>query len=270
MSLKVLTHPVTGQTFKMGRTRPVARQPRLSLRNYLTLDLPPAPPSADYTAKPRAFLSQVLGNDRLGDCTCAGIFHTGGTLLGNAGEPIPFTEADTVGLYGRACGYDPKDPSTDQGGNEQDVLNYVKANGLLTDGSHKIGAWAGVDGHNRQQVMTAIYLFENVYFGVELPDAWINPFPSGDGFVWDVAGDADPSNGHCFVGLGYDDKGVIIDTWGMLGRITWDAVAKYATTAGSGELYAIFGADSLVKASQKAPNGFDASQLAADIQAIEG
>ena len=53
------------------------------------------------------------------------------------------------------------------------------------------------------------------------------------GFVWDVAGPANPDNGHCFVGVGYTDIGVVIDSWGMLGTITWAAIAAYATTTGS-------------------------------------
>jgi hypothetical protein len=271
MTLKIITHPETGKTFKMGRVRPRVRQPRLALLNYLGLNLPKPPDGPlDYTAKAKTFLAEVLANDSLGDCTCAGIMHVGGAFLGNVDQSIPFTEADTIGLYEKVCGYNPSDPSTDQGGNEQDVLNYVKANGLLADGSHKIAAWAGVNGAEELQVKTAIWLFENVYFGVELPDAWVNPMPSGDGFVWDVAGDANPEQGHCFVGLGYTDQGVMIDTWGMIGIITWAAIAKYATSHGSGELYTVFGPDSLSKASAKCPAGFDATQLAADIQAYAG
>ena len=254
--------------FKLGRNRPIARGPRLSLRNYLMRALPPPPASIDYTAKAKDFLAQILGNQELGDCTCAGIFHTGGALLGNVDAPIPFTQDDAIGLYERACGYDPADPSTDQGGDEQTVLNYVMRNGLLPDGSHKIAAWMAVDGKNQEQVSNAIYLFENVYFGVELPDAWTATMPSADGFIWDVAGDPDPGQGHCFVGLGYDAKGIIIDTWGMIGKITWAAVAKYASTSGSGELYTVLGPDSIAKASGRAPNGFDLTQLQADIQAI--
>jgi hypothetical protein len=269
MPLKVITHPVSGAQFKMGRTRPLVRQPALSLRNYLTIDLPTPPAAIDYTAKAKAFLALVLGNDRLGDCTCAGIMHTGGALLGNSDQPIPYTEADTIGLYERACGYNPSDPNSDQGGNEQDVLNYVKAHGLLANGTHKIAAWARVDGANVNLIKAALWLDENVYFGVELPDAWVNPMPSGDDFVWDVAGDPDPENGHCFVGLGYTAQGVLIDTWGMIGVITWAAIAKYATSVGSGELYTVFSQDSMVRATEKAPNGFDATQLLADIQAYD-
>lgn len=267
MTVKTLIHPDTGRTFKLGRKRPSARAPRLALRDYMRAALPPAPAAADYTAKAKPFLGEVLANDRLGDCTAAGAFHIGGALLANSEQPIPFTESDVVAFYSVTTGYNPADPSTDQGGDERTVLNYWRDEGL-TPGAHRIAGWVAIDGTNAEEVRQAIWLFENVYFGVELPDAWINPFPSADGFTWDVAGDADPSNGHCFVGVGYSDAGVTIDTWGMLGTCTWAAVAKYATTAGSGELYTVLGHDAIAMATAKAPNGFDWAQLGADLKTL--
>jgi hypothetical protein len=98
----------------------------------------------------------------------------------------------------------------------------------------------------------------------------INPMPSSSGFVWDVAGAPDPDNGHCVVGVGYDAKGVTIDTWGMTGLITDHAIAKYATVAGQGELYTVVSQDAINRATQKAPNGFDWSQLVADFDSMGG
>ena len=72
-----------------------------------------------------------------------------------------------------------------------------------------------------------MWLFENLYFGLELPDAWINPMPDAPGFVWDAAGPADPQNGHCVVGVGYTAQGITIDSWGMTGLLTDKAIAKY-------------------------------------------
>ncbi len=267
-AIKTLTHPLSGHTFKLGRRRPLARFPRLSLRNYLSAALPAPPPSVDYSAKPAAFLQQVLGNDTLGDCTAAGAFHIGGALLANADQAIPFTQADAIKFYSASTGYVPGDAATDRGGDEQTVLNYWVATGL-TPGAHKIAGWVAVDGADADEVKAALWLFENLYFGVELPDAWIEPMPAASGFTWDVAGASDPDNGHCFAGIGYGAAGVAIDTWGMLGTITWPAIAKYAATAGAGELYAVLGADAIDKASAKAPNGFDWQQLVDDLAAIE-
>jgi hypothetical protein len=159
-------------------------------------------------------------------------------------------------------------PDTDQGGDEQTVLNYVQQNGLVR-GSHKITAWMAVNGLSRKEVATAMWLFESLYFGIELPDAWTADMASiQNGFVWDVAGDPDPSQGHCVAGVGFNNKGVQIDSWGLIGTITWAAIAKYATTAGSGELYTILGPDAIDRATGKSPVGFDSKQLLVDLESM--
>jgi len=162
--IKTLTHPYSGEAFKLGRRRPVARCPRLSLRNYLLKSFPVAPAGVNYSVKPAAFLSQCLGNDTLGDCTAAGAFHIGGTLLANAEQRIPFTQDDAIKFYSATTGYDPSkiqpDGSnpTDRGGDEQTVLNAWASNGLLPDGSHKIAGWIAVDGSNADEVRAALWL----------------------------------------------------------------------------------------------------------------
>ena len=266
--VKTLVDQVTGKRIKLGRKRPVARGPRFKLNNYLMKAMPAPPPTCDYTPLAAVPLANVYLNDSLGDCVIAGIAHVDGVLTGNVGDAATFTDQQITVLYSAIGGYVPGDDSTDNGCDEQTALNYFQQHGLLPDGSHKAQAWVSVDGSNTTECMTALWLFENLFFGIELPDAWVSPFPSNPGFTWDVAGDADPSNGHCVTGFAYDAAGVTIDSWGMLGKITWAAIAKYASTAGSGELYTILSQDAISKATQKAPNGFDATQLAADIESM--
>ena len=86
--------------------------------------------------------------------------------------------------------------------------------------------------------------------------------PSASGFVWDVAGMADPDAGHAFCGVGYTNDGVIIDTWGYLGLLTWAAISKYCT------IYTALGADSIDLATQKSPAGFNWTQLVSDLQSM--
>ena len=78
---------------------------------------------------------------------------------------------------------------------------------------HHIAGWLAVDGANREEVRQAVYLGENLVFGVSLPDAWITPFPSESGFTWGVAGAADQNNGHCFLGCGSSATGIRIVPW---------------------------------------------------------
>jgi hypothetical protein len=275
--VKTVRHPVSGQTFKLGRKRPVARCPRFALKNYLTRSMPAPPAACDYTKPAAAALSKIYDNDTLGDCVIAGMAHVVGVLTGNAGpKPFLYSNAQIVGLYSAIGGYVPGKPSTDQGCDEQTALNYWENNGALPPkatsptGAHKIAGWMTVDSTNVEEFQTALWLFENLYFGIELPDAWITPMPSASGFVWDAAGPSNPNNGHCVVGVGYTSAGVTIDTWGMTGLMTNAAVAKYPNQASGGELYTVVSMDAIGKANQKAPSGFDWSQLIADFDSMGG
>lgn len=269
MSVKTILQPPSKRTFKLGRKRPVARCPRFSLYNYLMRGIPPPPPTCSYAKDASTALSDVYENDKLGDCVIAGIAHVVGVLTANAGTPFIYTDQQIIALYSAIGGYVPGDPSTDQGCDEQTALNYWENNGAPA-GEHKIAGWLRVNAADPTEYRTALWLFENLYFGLELPDAWINPMPEASGFVWDAAGPPDANNGHCVAGVGYTAAGVTIDTWGMTGLITNAAIDKYATSTANGELYTVVSQDSLNKATQKAPNGFDWSQLIADFELMGG
>jgi hypothetical protein len=255
--------------FRMGRRRPLARCPRFSLRNYLMKDLAAPPGSCDYSAKAGKALSQLYLNDKLGDCVIAGIGHVVGVLTAGAGDQFVYSDDQILQLYEAIGGYVPGHANTDDGCDEQTALNYWQHHGAPS-GTHKIAGWVAVNGADPTEYRTALWLFENLYFGLELPDKWVSPMPTKPGFTWDAAGPPNPDNGHCVVGVGYSNKGVRICTWGMLGTLTDDAVEKYATTAGSGELYTVISQDAINRATQKAPAGFDWSQLIADFDSMGG
>jgi len=267
---RVLTMKQT-TPFKLGRKRPTVRGPRLSLKNYLLKSLPTPPAHVNYVPNATTALSEMYDNDTLGDCVIACMGHVEGVLTGNAGAPggeiLP--NEQIISLYSSIGGYVPGDPSTDNGCDEQTALNWWQQNGLVS-GRNKIAAWVVVDGANLQEVHTTLWLFENLIFGFELPDEWITPFPSQSGFTWKVAGPPNPENGHCVAGVGYDRTGVRISTWGMLGVIQAAAIAEYATTPNQGELYTVLSQDAISRATLKAPNGFDFSQLQADIESLRG
>lgn len=268
--VKQIVHPETGKVVKLGRRTPIVHFPQLACKNYLLKQFPAAPVSTDYTAPNQittSFLHEILGNDSLGDCTSAAAFHIAATFLGNVGSAISFTVNDVIKFYSAVSGYVPGNDSTDQGADVQTVLAYWQNHGLIPN-QNKITAWVAIDATNKEEIKSAIWLFENIYFGVGLPNLWLDPFPSRNGFTWDVSGDSNPDNGHAFCGLGYNDQGVKIDTWGMLGTITWAAISKYAARATGGELYAVLSQDAISKITKKNPIGFDLSQLKADIDSF--
>ena len=272
--MKTIYHPVTGHPFKMGRNRPApgtARRMRFGTYLLAVPPLPKAPDIYDASVAGAPCLARIYRNDQLGDCTAAGAFHIGGTILANAGvSPCVFPDNDVVNFYSATSGYKVGDQSTDNGADEVTVLNWWRDKGLLPS-AHRISGWLAVDATDPDECRLAAWLFENLYFGVELPDAWVSPMPATSGFTWDVAGPSNPDNGHCFISpAAYSETGPKIATWGMTGTITWAAVEKYAATPGQGELYCIISRESIAAATAKAPNGLDWDQLAADFAALGG
>lgn len=257
-------------TFKLGRKRPTARCPRLSLKNYLNQGIPQPPTTCDYTGPALPSLSNPYENQNLGDCVIAAIAHIVGVLTAGAGQqPFLYSDAEITALYSAIGGYVPGDRATDQGCDEQTALNYWENNGAPT-GSHRIAGWLSVDPTNPVEYRTALYLFENLCFGFELPNSWIHPYPAASGFTWDADGDPNPNNGHCVAGVGYDSRGVTISTWGMTGLLTDGAIRTYVNQAIGGELYSVVSLDGINRATQRAPNGFDWSQLIADFDSMGG
>jgi len=270
MPVKTVKHPDGKRSFRLGRRRPVARCPRFSLHNYLMRGVPAPPASCDYSAAATRALAEVYLNDRLGDCVIAGMAHVVGVLTAGAtGTPYLYTSQQIVQLYSAIGGYVPGDPATDQGCDEQTALNYWENNGAPA-GSNRIAGWLAVNAADPTEYRTALWLFENLYVGFELPDQWIDPMPARSGFTWDAAGAPDPDNGHAVAGFAYDGRGITIDTWGMTGTLTDQAIAQYCTPSANGELYTVVSAEAINRASQKAPNGFDWSQLIADFDSMGG
>ena len=245
---------------KLGRKRPPHRA-KLALKKYLDCSLLPMPPTfVDYASKAVDALANVYENDVLGDCVIAGGYHCVGVWTGNAGAaPFVATRDQIIADYAAIGGYVPGDPSTDNGCDEQTALRYWSQKGFA-DGS-KIAGFCGVDATDIRETMTAIYLFEDLLLGIELPDEWLRDTYAE---TWSIAGDPNPANGHCVVVVGYDGRGVQIATWGMIKTITWSALAKYCAPSSGGEMYVLFDRDEL-EATGKSPAGFDALALLADL-----
>jgi hypothetical protein len=116
-------------------------------------------------------------------------------------RPFIYTNKQIIELYSAIGGYVPGEPSTDNGCDEVTALNYWENQGAPA-GQRRIAGWLAVNAADSTGYRTALWLFENLYFGMELPDARISPMPSASGFVWDGAGAPDPNNGHCVAGVG--------------------------------------------------------------------
>jgi len=241
------------QQGKLGR-RPVRFDARtLKAENYFLPSLPPPPASVVNSRHVKNW--GMLGNDKLGDCTCAAVAH--GHQIGVLSQVqqgitaeiiMPSLDA-VIGIYERWCGYNPADPSTDQGGVELDVLNHWRQDGFE---GRKILAYAAVDPQNTLHVKQAINLFGGVYIGIALPDGW------QDAAVWDSKmGTPGSWGGHAvFVPDYYADR-INPITWGQSQEMTWAGFKQYCE-----ECYAIIFEDWVP------PVGFDKAGLLDDLESV--
>src|ERR1700679_451448 len=109
---------------KLGRKAVLTDTRTMRLSRYFTATLPPPPPAVDWTKGVTAWGDML--NDELGDCTIAGLGHAVQIWTVNASKEITVLDAQVLSAYENWCGYNPSDPSTDQGGIELNVLKDFK------------------------------------------------------------------------------------------------------------------------------------------------
>lgn len=231
----------------------------LKLENYLGAALPPAPPSLDLSTPIAAW--PMMANDRLGDCTCAAAGHMIQQWSTEAGHAAIPTDADIIKAYSAISGYDPATGVNDNGAYELDLLNYWRKTGV---GGHKITGFTSVSRVGGSLLRESIYLFGNCLLGLALP------ISAQSQLVWDYVsntGDGAPGSwgGHAVPIVAYDASGATCITWGQRKKMTWMFIQAYCD-----EAWGALSPDWMVRASIKAPNGFDFHQLQTDLNKFSG
>lgn len=196
---------------------------------------PPTPPASFSSAQGFPADMGMMCNDTLGDCTCAAFYHLRQvwSKLGR-GTEVTATDTQVLQLYEEACGYRPDDPTTDQGGVEQDVLAFLVHTGApVSWGRDKLAAFFEIDVRNKLDVRRAIYECGGIYVGMQMP----SNIMAGDGppAVWDVPSYTGPDvsieGGHAIAVVGYDDQGLTLVSWGKRYRMTWTFWQTYVDEA---------------------------------------
>src|SRR5271157_3430243 len=251
---------------KLGKRTPRHDPRTLKLARYLTPSLPTAPASVDYS---RGFADWgMLLNDQLGCCTISAIGHAIQAWTMNSGSRVDFINETVRFYYEKWDGYNPADPTTDQGGVELDVLNAWRNNKFGFAG-RKLDAFVAVHTGTEGQVISvnpadirlAIWMFGGAYIGVELPlraqnqDVW--------GVVGDFGQDAPGSwGGHAIYLVAYDENFLTCVTWGQLKKMTWGWFQKYCS-----EAYGLLSED-WIESSGIAPSGYDLDALKKDLELV--
>jgi hypothetical protein len=244
--------------YKLGR-KSAQHNLRIPLLSRYTTALPSAPLGCNWDI----FCSfQMFGNDRLGDCTAAALANQEITWNAACGKAITFTDNQVVQFYSATTGYNPADPSTDQGGVESTVLTqWLKTPGLL--GGHNLTAFAAFRPQNLDSLKDSIWITGGAYLGINLPKTI-----EEQGTLWQVPaqgptglGAPGSLGGHAVCAIGYDTRVIYFASWGALYRMTWDFYTTYTE-----EAYSLVSADFIKNG--LSPSGFDLITLQADMQAL--
>lgn len=198
----------------------------------------------------------MLANDKYGDCVEAGFSHMVQIWGDRAGKPFVPDDTEVIDAYTAITGFNPNDPSTDQGTDMLTAVKYWKATGMA---GQMVSAYATVNPLNRDQVSESIAWYGGLYIGMQLPKS----AQSQVGKVWAVGTGPDAAagswGGHCVPLCGYDAKSLWCVTWGALQELTWDFLATYCDEA------FVLLAQEWVAASGEAPCNLAWGQLMADL-----
>lgn len=207
---------------------------------------------------------QMDGNDQHGDCVLADCAHQEMLRTANVGKIWIPTTQQVLDLYSACTGFNPNDPSTDNGANELSVIEYLTRHGWL---GRKLAAHADIDPTNLGVMKWAVCLFGACRLGVNLPQSAMNQFEAGQ--PWDRAGDREPAGGHDVCIVKYDQQYFYVVTWGRLQPVVprWLTTRYPDGTPYTEEAHVEMAAD-WFNVAGVAPSHFNYQQLLADLRQL--
>lgn len=206
----------------------------------------------------------MLGNDEYGDCVWAGAAHETMLWTAEAGRQVGITTNNVLDAYTDVTGFDPKDPSSDQGTDMQMAASYRRKTGIMDAMGvrHRIDSYVALTRGDISDLMISTYLFGATGVGVLFPKSAMSQFENGQ--VWSVVdSDPTPEDGHYIPVLGRNSAGnILCVTWGRLQAMTPEWYTKY-----NDESIAYVSLEPLTTR-LVSPEGFDIAALRYDLKAL--
>lgn len=249
--------------YKLGKTPARINSVHLKLATYLDTAaiLPKIPTKFGHENLISVF--GVLGNDSVGDCVFAGAAHETLLWCKEAGHDITFSTGSVLSDYSTFTGYNPDDPSTDQGTDMQAAASYRRRIGVLdaTGRRHKVGAYVALTPGDPDQLAAAAYIFGSVGVGIRFPDYAMDEF--NEGKPWAVRhGNPKIEGGHYIPTCARGANGNFhVITWGKVQEMTPGFYRRYCDEA------LVYFTEEFLTAGVS-PEGFNRAQLLADLQAF--
>jgi hypothetical protein len=248
-------------TFKYGKKPARPGAIKLKLSTYLKASSLPTPP-ANFGHGGLVSSYGMLGNDRYGDCVWAGAAHETMLWAKEGGTTAGFTTTDVLEDYAAATGFNPNDPSTDQGTDLLQSAEYRRTVGVRDNlgNRHKIAAYLQIQSDNLQELAVAAYLFGAVGIGWQIPNTAQPQFQAGQ--PWDVVEGAYTVGGHYTPLIGRQNGLFRVITWGKIQNVTTNFFNCY-----SDEAVAYVSEEMLTNG--VSPEGFDLAALQADLAQLQ-
>lgn len=206
--------------FKYGLIDPAEQVAGVHLlTDRVTAPLPAPAPVVSYEKLVAEW--PVALNDKLGDCTIAGIEHVLEVHAAEVGSTFaypgdPAVQSTYFGLSG----------GVDSGLLLSDVIKAGSTTGLF---GHKILGAAQILPHDTTSLKQTVDFWGAAYVGVRCPASAQQQFSSGQPFT--VVPGSPIEGGHCIIFVGYDQSYLYAVTWGGVVPVAWGWWALYGTQA---------------------------------------
>ena len=206
----------------------------------------------------------MLGNDTVGDCAIAGIYHLLQGQSYNTDNPLHGTTDQALALYSAVTGYNPSDPSSDQGTVLVSLLDYVVKNGVeMLDVTGKtvtveIVGYASLDISSVAQRRYGAFTFGGAFLGINCPEKC-----ESDTDNWNFGPGLPLAGGHCITQEGEGAAGGQTCSWGMIIPTSNSFYAAYLD-----EGYIVV-AKSWLDAQGQSPTGLDLDGLVTAMKAVQ-
>ena len=245
---------------KLGRN-PSPEPAKFKLTDYLVA-LPKPPAQFGHESVIPQGPQYMYGNDKYGDCVWAAKANCIIEINGAVGRKVVFSEESVLSDYSAVTGFNPDDPSTDQGTDMQVAASYFRKTGVLdaNGNRHKIGAYLAITPGNWAEHLVAMWLFGNVDIGINFPASAMAQFDKG--LYWSLVKSSPLQGGHDVMLPSHRGTHIDCMTWGRLQPMT-QAFFKFYNDESL-----VYLSPEMLDGQGLSPEHFNYAQLNADLSAL--